>query len=86
MEKCAITFNVWDLELSKALTLLKFLVSQGKPIGEFYSDFRNSFPPMQENESPDDYNRVIMPTVHKAKGLEFNCTVVINDDFFISKP
>ena len=36
---------------------------------------------MQENESPDDYNEVIMLVVHKVKGLEFNCTVLINDDF-----
>jgi len=70
-----------DIELRKSLTLLKFLVSQRKPLVDFYSDLRASFSPLQKDESPDEYNGVIMSTVHKAKGLEFNCPVLIYADF-----
>ena len=35
---------------------------------------------MQENESPDDYDGIVVSTVHKAKGLEFN-NVLVYDDY-----
>lgn len=70
-----------DTQLARSLRLLQFLVSRGKPIDDFYSDLLDSFSPMQEHESPNNYRGTILSTVHKAKGLEFNCPVVISDDF-----
>ena len=69
-----------EIELFKSLTPLKFLIRRNKRISIFYSELRASFRPVQEDESLDDYNRVVMTTVHKAKGLEFN-EALINDDF-----
>ena len=42
-----------------------------------------SFFPMGDDQSSDDYckNGVILTTVHNAKGLEFNCPVLVHDDF-----
>jgi hypothetical protein len=70
-----------DIDLSKAFTLLEFLVSQNKSLDTFYDELRRSFSPMKKDETPDTYNGVIMSTVHKAKGLEFSCPVLIWDDF-----
>jgi superfamily I DNA/RNA helicase len=72
-----------DNALFKSLNLLKFLVPQHKSIAQFYSDLNKSFSPMGYDQSPEDYckNGVILTTVHKAKGLEFNFPVLVNDDF-----
>ncbi len=69
-----------DNELFKTLNLLQFLVAKGKSIQEFYSDLRGSYSPMREGESPDEYNGLVMSTVHQAKGLEFK-DVLIAPDF-----
>lgn len=69
-----------DDDLYKAFTLLQFLKSQQKPIQEFYSDLSASYSPMREDETPDEYNGLVMSTVHKAKGLEFE-NVLIAADF-----
>lgn len=70
-----------DVELYKGLKLISYLVSKDKSLSEFYSDLQSTFRPMRDNESPDNYNGVVMSTVHKAKGLEFTCQVLIGDDF-----
>ena len=68
-----------DDDLRKTLTLLRFLVARQKSIQEFYSDLRGSYSPMREDESPDEYNGLVMSTVHRAKGLEFKNVVVAAD-------
>lgn len=68
-----------DNELLKTLNLLQFLVAQEKSIQEFYSDLRGSYSPMREGESPDEYNGLVMSTVHQAKGLEFKIVLIAPD-------
>ncbi len=68
-----------DNELVKTLNLLTFLVAKGKSIQEFYSDLRGSYSPMREGESPDEYNGLVMSTVHQAKGLEFKIVLLAPD-------
>ncbi|KAL7545838.1 hypothetical protein ACHAWF_009187 [Thalassiosira exigua] len=70
-----------DIELCRALNLVKILVPQNKSIEEFFSEIRDSFNPMLESESPENYDGIVLATVHKAKGLEFSCPVLIIDDF-----
>ena len=68
-----------DNELVKTLNLLQFLVAQKKSIQEFYSDLRGSYSPMREGESPDEYDGLVMSTVHQAKGLEFKDVLIAAD-------
>ena len=70
-----------DVELGKAANLLMFLVSKKKPLADFYFDLRNSYHPMNKAKPPEEYDGVIVDTVHKAKGLEWNSPVLIYDDF-----
>ena len=70
-----------DIDLYKAFTLLTFLSSCKKSLEEFYSKLKKTYSPMEEGESPDKYNGMIMSTVHMSKGLEFMCPVIISDDF-----
>jgi len=66
--------------LGKALALLRYLAKKEKSIQEFFSDLRDSYCPMDDNTSADEYDGVVMSTVHQAKGLEFD-NVLIADDF-----
>jgi hypothetical protein len=61
-----------DIELSKSLVLLEYLVSKEMSLDEFYSELKESFCPMNEGETPENYQGIIMSTVHRAKGLEFS--------------
>ena len=70
-----------DIELGKAVGLLKFLASKKKPLTEFYNLLRMSFCPMSDSESAEEYDGVIVVTTHSAKGLEWSCPVLIYDDY-----
>ncbi|KAL3908446.1 MAG: hypothetical protein SGARI_003058, partial [Bacillariaceae sp.] len=68
-----------DTELYKYLALLQFLIQQDKTLSKFQQSIRRSFVPLQDGDL-DDYDGIVLGTVHKAKGLEFS-NVLIHSDF-----
>lgn len=69
-----------DSELMRFIALLKLLNEKGKGLAEFVEQIRQSHSRIKDNESPDDYQGIIVGTVHKAKGLEFK-KVLLHADF-----
>jgi len=69
-----------DLDLLRSLDLLSFLKTENKDISSFFQEIQSSFCKLGKDEAPDDYDGVILGTVHKAKGLEFD-NVLIFDDY-----
>mmetsp|Transcript_36437 Transcript_36437/g.88223 ORF Transcript_36437/g.88223 Transcript_36437/m.88223 type:complete len:829 (+) Transcript_36437:62-2548(+) len=69
-----------DSEVMRYLSLLSELKKREKPLDSFLQYIRKSFTKPKENQALDDYDGVVLGTVHKAKGLEFK-RVVIYDDF-----
>ena len=69
-----------DSVLIRSLSFLCYLKDRNIAYDSFIENVRGSFDALQENEHPDDYDGIVLGTVHKAKGLEFN-TVLIFDDF-----
>jgi len=68
-----------DDELSRTLSLLLYLKSVGTEMSSFTERINSSFYPLEENECPDDYDGVVLSTVHTAKGLEFDSVLIFND-------
>ena len=69
-----------DIELSKAMHLVSYLQEHGKTLQDFYDTIAASFVPLREDEDVNEYNGIVLGTVHKAKGLEFD-NVFIHHDF-----
>ena len=69
-----------DSALLRSLGLLSYLKAANKTITSFFQEIQKSFCALGDYESPDDYNGVILGTVHTAKGLEFD-NVFIFDDY-----
>jgi len=68
-----------DPELLKFFQLLQFLVARSTSLDDFLNTIKKSFAPLKENETFDTYNGVILSTVHKAKGLEFERVLIYSD-------
>lgn len=69
-----------DNELSKAMHLVSYLQEHGKTLQDFYDTIAASFVPLKEDEDVNEYNGIVLGTVHKTKGLEFD-NVFIHHDF-----
>jgi len=73
-----------DVDLHRALALAQYLVARHTSITDFHTSLKDSFVPLKDGESANDYNGIVLSTVHKAKGMEFSCPVVVSDDFCFS--
>mmetsp|Transcript_13843 Transcript_13843/g.31431 ORF Transcript_13843/g.31431 Transcript_13843/m.31431 type:complete len:706 (+) Transcript_13843:95-2212(+) len=69
-----------DSELMRYLILLRELRKREQSFDDFLEYVQGSFTRPKKNQALDDYDGVVLATVHKAKGLEFK-RVVIYDDF-----
>ncbi|GFH53642.1 hypothetical protein CTEN210_10118 [Chaetoceros tenuissimus] len=69
-----------DSELSKAIETVSFLHQYGQTLQGFYKSLDASFAPLGKDEDVNDYKGIVIGTIHKAKGLEFD-NVYIHDDF-----
>ena len=66
-----------DTVLLTYLMLLEFLKSQGKSLDEFRDSIQPSFCLL--HGKPDDFDGVVLSTVHKARSVEFSRVLVYND-------
>jgi len=69
-----------DAELNKILGLLDILMENETRVNDFYAMIRESYIPLDKDESISDFDGTILTTCHGAKGLEFD-NVYIHDDF-----
>jgi len=68
-----------DVDFCKAYYLLQTLKSNKKRITEFYEEIKLSYVTL-DGHDPNEYDGIILTTVHGAKGLEFD-NVFIHSDF-----
>ena len=68
-----------DSALLRSLDLLSYLKTENKTITSFFQEIQNSFCELSDYEKPDEYSGVILGTVHRAKGLEFDNVFIFED-------
>lgn len=70
-----------DSMLMRYILLLQFLKSKKMSIKDFFQNIASTFQKLSPGESSslENYNGVVLSTVHKAKGLEFPRVLLYND-------
>jgi len=68
-----------DSDLLRYLYLLLSLVKDQQSFNKFLKYVNNSYQALSRDESYDEYKGVILGTVHKSKGLEFQRVLIYND-------
>ena len=69
-----------DSDLLRYMDLIQFLYQKKKTLASFTAEIYKTFVPLPKDASLAEYDGVILSTVHKAKGLEFD-HVLLADDF-----